>query len=137
MEHGDLGLKQAENAAKGILFENSNALYRLNASVNDTTFSSYTIPTSVARIAQPARLSRTCLMLFYDGTLIFSMFGSSGSYNPKSLSESLAAIEQDEGLQHLMGPQLVGCYINVKRSESECLLGMPEQALRLWLLERY
>lgn len=46
---GDMRVDQAEFAAVNILFANSNRLYRLNASVNDKKFSSYTFPTSVTR----------------------------------------------------------------------------------------
>lgn len=56
---------------------------------------------------------------------------------PKCLSESLLALERDEALQQVMGPQLVSYYISVKRAESERLLAMTDESRRFWLLERY
>ncbi|KAJ5111068.1 hypothetical protein N7532_001603 [Penicillium argentinense] len=56
---------------------------------------------------------------------------------PKTLTESLEALEEDVVLWDLMGPKLVRNYIAVKRAESECLRAVPEAKRRLWLLERY
>lgn len=74
MQCGDLSSAQAENAAKSILFENSNNLYRLDASLNGKYLSSYSLPISVTRtkqagtshnqlsaILQRFSLSRVCL----------------------------------------------------------------------------
>ncbi|KAJ5114789.1 hypothetical protein NUU61_000548, partial [Penicillium alfredii] len=54
---------------------------------------------------------------------------------PKSLAQSLDALQTDESLQALLGPELVRNYIIVKRAESARLLAMPEDERRLWLLE--
>lgn len=56
---------------------------------------------------------------------------------PKSISESLEALESDEALQALLGPELVKNYLIVKRAESARLLDMFEEERLFWLLERY
>ncbi|KAJ5594339.1 uncharacterized protein N7459_000547 [Penicillium hispanicum] len=56
---------------------------------------------------------------------------------PKTLAESLDALEKDEPLHAMLGPNLVRNYITVKRAESARLMAMSEQKRRLWLLERY
>jgi glutamine synthetase len=67
---GDLSSVQAETAAKSILFENSNRLYQLNASLNDKPSSSYSLPMSVTRTKQAGNPSHdqldTILQKFPD-----------------------------------------------------------------------
>ncbi|KAF9889851.1 hypothetical protein FE257_006941 [Aspergillus nanangensis] len=56
---------------------------------------------------------------------------------PKSLEQSLAALEADTALQEVMGEELVRNYILVKRMEHETLQQMDEETRRRWLVERY
>ncbi|KAL4781803.1 hypothetical protein BJX76DRAFT_334410 [Aspergillus varians] len=56
---------------------------------------------------------------------------------PNTLTNSLGALESNETLQSLLGPNLVKNYIIVKRAESEKLNAMDEKTRRKWLVERY
>lgn len=56
---------------------------------------------------------------------------------PKSLDESLVALENDNALQYLLGPGFVRNYTLVKRAESASLSAMSEAERRLWVVERY
>lgn len=56
---------------------------------------------------------------------------------PKSISESLAALEGDKEIQGLLGADFCRNYAVVKRAESEKLNGMPEDERRMWLIEQY
>jgi glutamine synthetase len=56
---------------------------------------------------------------------------------PKSLEESLAALEADEALQELMGKAFVRRYVGVRRGEKEMLDKMGKEERRRWLIERY
>ncbi|KAL1968103.1 hypothetical protein VTN77DRAFT_2233 [Rasamsonia byssochlamydoides] len=55
---------------------------------------------------------------------------------PKTLAQSLAALESDTALQELLGPGFVKNYCSVKRAESEKLAAMEEEKRRRWLVER-
>nr|AKR71449.1 FluG protein [Aspergillus glaucus] len=56
---------------------------------------------------------------------------------PKTLAQSLSAIESDRTLQDLLGPELVKNYCIVKRAESKKLSAMDEYSRRMWLMEKY
>ncbi|KAJ5639618.1 uncharacterized protein N7484_007480 [Penicillium longicatenatum] len=56
---------------------------------------------------------------------------------PKSLDESLVALEDDKAMQNLLGPAFVRNYTLVKRAESASLSAMSESKRRLWIAERY
>ncbi|KAE8139550.1 hypothetical protein BDV38DRAFT_280903 [Aspergillus pseudotamarii] len=56
---------------------------------------------------------------------------------PKSLTQSLDALEADSALQSIIGETVVNNYTSVKRIESKRLLAMDETTRRTWLLERY
>lgn len=56
---------------------------------------------------------------------------------PKSLHQSLSAVEADTALQSLLGNETVRNYVIVKRAESKKLNGMDEVTRRMWLMERY
>ncbi|KAI9927902.1 hypothetical protein ASPWEDRAFT_60591 [Aspergillus wentii DTO 134E9] len=56
---------------------------------------------------------------------------------PKSIEESLSALEANPALQELMGPDFVKNYAITKRAESKRLSGMEPEARRKWLVERY
>ncbi|KAL1988672.1 hypothetical protein VTN96DRAFT_8372 [Rasamsonia emersonii] len=56
---------------------------------------------------------------------------------PKTLAQSLAALEADTALQKFLGPEFVKHYCRVKRAESEKLAAMPEDERRRWLVARY
>lgn len=56
---------------------------------------------------------------------------------PKTLAQSLSAIESDRTLQDLLGPELVKNYCIVKRAESKKLSAMDEYTRRMWLMEKY
>jgi glutamine synthetase len=56
---------------------------------------------------------------------------------PKTLAQSLAALEADKALQTVLGPSFVVNYCRVKRAESEKLAAMGEHERRKWLIERY
>ena len=54
-----------------------------------------------------------------------------------SLDQSMAALSENEGLQSVLGRELVQNYLSVKRAESKRLHDMAYEERRLWLLERY
>ncbi|KAJ5692325.1 hypothetical protein N7462_001748 [Penicillium macrosclerotiorum] len=56
---------------------------------------------------------------------------------PKSLAESLGALDKDKPLRSVLGDALVDNYLSVKRLESVRLQAMPAEERRLWLIERY
>ncbi|KAF5862402.1 hypothetical protein ETB97_011676 [Aspergillus alliaceus] len=56
---------------------------------------------------------------------------------PKSMSQSLDALDADSALQSVIGETLVKNYTIVKRIESKRLLDMDETVKRNWLIERY
>lgn len=56
---------------------------------------------------------------------------------PKSLDQSMAALSENEGLQSVLGRDLVQNYLSVKSAESKRLQDMADEERRLWLLERY
>ncbi|KAF1808367.1 glutamine synthetase/guanido kinase, partial [Eremomyces bilateralis CBS 781.70] len=56
---------------------------------------------------------------------------------PKSIEQSLQALEKDEQLQARMGPAMVKDYIVMKRQEQEKLKNMPKNEAHVWLVERY
>ncbi|KAJ5632830.1 hypothetical protein N7490_009169 [Penicillium lividum] len=56
---------------------------------------------------------------------------------PKSLNESLHALENDMSLQALLGPGFVRNYTLVKRAESSRLAAMSEEERRQWVVDRY
>ncbi|PLB52534.1 extracellular developmental signal biosynthesis protein FluG [Aspergillus steynii IBT 23096] len=57
---------------------------------------------------------------------------------PKSLSESLTALEADTELQDVLGKELVANYIIVKRLEGQKLKSLGgEEEQREWLVQRY
>jgi glutamine synthetase len=56
---------------------------------------------------------------------------------PKTLEQSLSALEANNPLQHLLGPELVKNYCQVKRAETAKLAAMPAPERRKFLLERY
>lgn len=56
---------------------------------------------------------------------------------PKSLDESLLALENDKALQSLLGPDFVRNYTLLKRAESASLSAMSEAERRLWVVQRY
>ncbi|KAJ5918303.1 hypothetical protein N7454_010678 [Penicillium verhagenii] len=56
---------------------------------------------------------------------------------PKSLEESLVALENNQILQKMLGAKFVRNYTLVKRAESALLSAMSEAERRLWIVERY
>ncbi|CAG8200914.1 unnamed protein product [Penicillium nalgiovense] len=56
---------------------------------------------------------------------------------PKSIAQSLEALEKDESLRDMLVHDLISSYLTVKRAESAPLLSMSEEERRLWHLERY
>ncbi|KAK2872121.1 hypothetical protein FQN49_002548 [Arthroderma sp. PD_2] len=56
---------------------------------------------------------------------------------PRSIEESIAALEADSSLQELLGKTFVKRYIGVRRGEQELLNSMSENRLRNWLIEKY
>lgn len=56
---------------------------------------------------------------------------------PKTLAESLVALESNKEMQSLLGSIFVGNFVTVKRAELERLLAMPEEDRRVWLLEKF
>ncbi|RMJ26905.1 Developmental protein fluG [Aspergillus sp. HF37] len=56
---------------------------------------------------------------------------------PKSLSESMAALQADEALQSMLGRDFVRNYLSVKRMERNKLNAMGEEERRTWLVEQY
>lgn len=56
---------------------------------------------------------------------------------PTSVGEALAALEGDQALTKLLGPELVERYVAVKNAETAMLESMGEEERRLWVMERY
>ncbi|CRG82816.1 Protein fluG [Talaromyces islandicus] len=56
---------------------------------------------------------------------------------PKTLEQSLLALESDAELQGILGSAFVTRYCAVKRAEAEKLAAMDEGSRREWLMERY
>ncbi|KAE8372998.1 hypothetical protein BDV26DRAFT_272981 [Aspergillus bertholletiae] len=56
---------------------------------------------------------------------------------PRTLDQSLTALEADGALGSLMGPDLVSTYVRLKRGEAEFLREMEEDERRRWLIARY
>ncbi|KAE8349471.1 hypothetical protein BDV28DRAFT_60719 [Aspergillus coremiiformis] len=56
---------------------------------------------------------------------------------PKSISQSLDALDTDSALQSVIGETLVQNYTIVKRIESQRFRAMDEAVQRKWLIERY
>ena len=56
---------------------------------------------------------------------------------PKSIGDSLSALESDHALLHILGESFVKTYAAVKRAEKAKLDSMHEEERRLWLVERY
>ncbi|RHZ48008.1 uncharacterized protein CDV56_105991, partial [Aspergillus thermomutatus] len=56
---------------------------------------------------------------------------------PKTLAQSLDALESDLALRELLGPFLVRNYVIVKRAEAKKLAAMGDEERRTWLIERY
>jgi glutamine synthetase len=56
---------------------------------------------------------------------------------PKSLAESMAALQADDALQSMLGRDFVRNYLSVKRAEREKLNSMEEEERRAWLVEQY
>ncbi|KAH8690533.1 extracellular developmental signal biosynthesis protein FluG [Talaromyces proteolyticus] len=56
---------------------------------------------------------------------------------PKTLEQSLAALEADKDLRRIMGPRFVERYCAVKRAENQKLAAMEEGERKQWLIERY
>jgi glutamine synthetase len=56
---------------------------------------------------------------------------------PKTIEESLGAIEQDTALRNALGDELVRHYVAMKKAEQDMLNEMPENERRVWLMERY
>ncbi|KJK60945.1 GlnA [Aspergillus parasiticus SU-1] len=56
---------------------------------------------------------------------------------PKTLKDSLAALEANPELRELLGPGMVSAYSMVKRGEADSLRAMPDDARKAWLISRY
>lgn len=56
---------------------------------------------------------------------------------PRSLDESLAALEKADELAELVGRELISNWIEVKKAEQGMLNAMSETERRVWLMERY
>jgi len=56
---------------------------------------------------------------------------------PASVEEALGALNADEELVEMLGPELVERYVNVKEFEVSFLGGMEEEERRGWIMERY
>lgn len=56
---------------------------------------------------------------------------------PKSITESLAALEKDTEIQGLLGRDFARNYTVVKTAEREKLNAMSEEERRIWLVEQY
>lgn len=56
---------------------------------------------------------------------------------PKTLEQSLVALESDGALQEILGEGLVKSYVAVKRAESTMLSAMPEVKRRRYLMTRF
>lgn len=56
---------------------------------------------------------------------------------PKTLKDSLAALEANSELGVLLGLGMVSAYAMVKRGEVDSLRAMPDDARKAWLISRY
>lgn len=56
---------------------------------------------------------------------------------PSSLEQALAALEADEALQGLLGTELCGNYIAVRKAEAETFRSLSPERARTWLMERH
>ncbi|EFR02484.1 hypothetical protein MGYG_05477 [Nannizzia gypsea CBS 118893] len=56
---------------------------------------------------------------------------------PKSIDESIAALEDNTALQELLGKVFVKRYIAVRKGEQKMLKSMSEAKRRNWLIEKY
>ncbi|KAI1305754.1 hypothetical protein F5Y03DRAFT_394939 [Xylaria venustula] len=56
---------------------------------------------------------------------------------PASLEEALEALAGDAKMVELLGNDFVDRYVAVKKGEIELLNSMPEEARRMWVMERY
>lgn len=56
---------------------------------------------------------------------------------PKTLEQSLTALESDHALQQILGESFVKSYVDVKRAESTMLSAMPEEKRRRYLMTRF
>jgi glutamine synthetase len=56
---------------------------------------------------------------------------------PKTLEQSLSALEFDRDIQEIMGPAFVKRYCAVKRAEAQNLAALEEGQRREWLMSRY
>lgn len=56
---------------------------------------------------------------------------------PKSLPESLSALEEDDELKQMLDDVFVKTYCAVKRAEMEKLKAMGDDESKQWLVERY
>lgn len=56
---------------------------------------------------------------------------------PASLGEALEELAEDDGLGEMLGKEVVGRYIGVKKAEVDLLNGMEAGERRDWIIERY
>lgn len=56
---------------------------------------------------------------------------------PRSLEESLVALEDDGELKEILAAGLVQDYLDMKYAEQKMLMGMEEPERHVWLVERY
>jgi glutamine synthetase len=56
---------------------------------------------------------------------------------PSSVEEALRALQEDEELTGLLGPELVERYVLLKETELNFLGGLGEDERRQWIMERY
>ncbi|KAF3482282.1 developmental protein FluG [Arthroderma uncinatum] len=56
---------------------------------------------------------------------------------PRSIEESIAALEADSSLQEVLGKTFVKRYIDVRWGEQKLLDSMSETKMRNWLIEKY
>ncbi|OQE15369.1 hypothetical protein PENFLA_c032G10213 [Penicillium flavigenum] len=101
---------------------------------------------AAATPAAPSSARRSVLPVAVVGILSTGMYALTPSQRttlgittplPKSIAQSLEALEKDESLRDILGLNLVSGYLTAKRAESARLLSISEEERRLWLLERY
>lgn len=56
---------------------------------------------------------------------------------PRTIEESLSALEEDAVLEKVLSPGITKDFVAMKREEQKMLDQMPEDARRVWLIERY
>lgn len=56
---------------------------------------------------------------------------------PKTLDESLAALQSDEEIQNSTGKTLVSSYVAVKKTEMEHFRSIADEERKLWQILRY